>query len=97
VGAFGAVALGALPLRYDDPLVLALFGIYVVALILLMATDLDQRLLPDVVTYPLIALALVALVSGVNPLVVNDIPGAVAAAVVFPAREPSASVTSSCS
>ena len=31
-----------------------IFGVYVVALVLLLATDLDQRLLPDVITLPVI-------------------------------------------
>jgi leader peptidase (prepilin peptidase)/N-methyltransferase len=48
---------------------LALMGLYVLALILLFATDLDQRLLPDVITYPLIVLALVGFVLGVGPYV----------------------------
>ena len=48
---------------------LGLMGLYVLALILLFATDLDQRLLPDVITYPLIALALVGFVLGVGPYV----------------------------
>jgi prepilin signal peptidase PulO-like enzyme (type II secretory pathway) len=58
-------------------------GLYVLALILLFATDLDQRLLPDVVTYPLIALALVGFVLGVGPYV-HDLPelGFAAAAAV---------------
>ena len=49
----GALGLGALPVRWSQPLDLAILVAYFVALIVLMATDLDQKLLPDVVTYPL--------------------------------------------
>jgi leader peptidase (prepilin peptidase)/N-methyltransferase len=65
---------------------LALMGVYVVALILLFATDLDQRLLPDVITYPLIALALVGFVDGVGPNVHDptELGFAAAAAVGMP-------------
>ena len=45
----------ALPLRLADAGQVLLFGGYFLALTLLLATDLDQRLLPDVVTLPLVA------------------------------------------
>jgi leader peptidase (prepilin peptidase) / N-methyltransferase len=65
---------------------LALMGLYVLALILLFATDLDQRLLPDVITYPLIAVALVGFVLGVGPYVHDptELGFAAAAAVGMP-------------
>jgi leader peptidase (prepilin peptidase)/N-methyltransferase len=65
---------------------LALMGVYVLALILLFATDLDQRLLPDVITYPLIALVLVGFVLGLGPYVREpaDLGFAAAAAVGLP-------------
>ena len=65
---------------------LALMGLYVVALTLLFATDLDQRLLPDVITYPLIGLALVGFVVGVGPYVRDptELGFAAAAAVGMP-------------
>ncbi len=65
---------------------LALVGLYVVALILLFATDLDQRLLPDVITYPLIALALVGFALGLGPYVHDptELGFAAAAAVGMP-------------
>src|SRR3954454_24994956 len=44
-------------------------GVYVAALVVLFATDLDQRLLPDVITLPLIALALLAFATGAGPFV----------------------------
>ena len=64
-GAIGAVALGALPGRFDDSTQLALFGAWFLVLTLLLATDLDQRLLPSAITLPLIVLALIVAVSGV--------------------------------
>ncbi len=85
-GAIGAIALGALPGRFDDPAQLALFGAWFAALTLLLATDLDQRLLPDLITLPLVVVAIVAALSGVDPLVHDafGIPGAVAIAIVIP-------------
>lgn len=85
VALFGAGSLGLLVVRYDDPAVLAIFGAYFVALTLLFATDLDQRLLPDVITLPAIPLALIVGILGWNPLVAGALPGALLAAVVFPA------------
>lgn len=85
-GSVGAAALGALALRFDDPAELALFGAWFAILTLLLATDLDQRLLPDLITLPLIVIALVAAVSGVDPLVHDafGIAGAIAIAIVLP-------------
>ena len=48
---------------------LLVVGAYVAALIVLFATDLDQRLLPNVITYPLIVLALVVFATGASPFV----------------------------
>ncbi len=82
----GGISLGALPLRFDDPVALGIFGAYFAALTLLMATDLDQRLLPDLVTLPAIPLALLVGVAGLNPLVpVDALPGALVAALLIPA------------
>jgi leader peptidase (prepilin peptidase)/N-methyltransferase len=64
----GGLAAGALPLRFADPSALALLGVWFAVLVLLMAVDLDQRLLPDALTLPLIPAALVVLVGGWNPL-----------------------------
>ena len=53
------VAFGLLPLRFGgDPLAFALFGAWFVTLVIGLATDLDQRLLPDVLTLPVIPVAL---------------------------------------
>jgi leader peptidase (prepilin peptidase)/N-methyltransferase len=82
----GAVALGLLPLRFSgDPLALAVFGAWFVSLILGMATDLDQRLLPDALTLPVIPIAFIYALSGANPLVGSETWLAVASALVIPA------------
>jgi leader peptidase (prepilin peptidase)/N-methyltransferase len=86
VVALGGLSLGALAFRFDDLAALALFGAFFAALTLLLATDLDQRLLPDVVTLPAIPLALLVGIAGLNPLVPPEaLPGAILAAVVIPA------------
>ncbi len=82
---FGAGSLALLLIRFDDPAALAIFGAYFVALTLLFATDLDQRLLPDVITLPAVPLALIVGILGWNPLVADQLPSALLAAVVFPA------------
>jgi len=82
----GGSSLGALALRFADPVPLGIFGAFFGALTLLLATDLDQRLLPDVVTLPAIPLALVVGLLGANPLVPPaELPTAVLAALAIPA------------
>jgi len=66
---FGAVALAAVPVRFDDAAQRLLFGAWFAAAVLLLATDLDQRLMPDVITLPLIVLGALALGWGGNSLV----------------------------
>jgi leader peptidase (prepilin peptidase)/N-methyltransferase len=66
---FAVAALAAVPIRFGDPGQRLLFGVYFGVCVLLMATDLDQRLMPDVLTLPLIALGAVALVWGGDSLV----------------------------
>ena len=86
--ATSALAAGALPLRFSETLDLAVLAAWFAALVLLMAIDLDQRLLPDVITLPLIPAALVALVAGWNPLLADKEMGVVsgiAAAALAPA------------
>ena len=78
-------ALWALPGRFPDRTALALFTAYFLALTLLMATDLDQRLLPDVITLPMIPIAFVAAASGIDPLVRDQLLLAVVAAIFLPA------------
>ncbi len=82
----GALAFGLLPSRFGgDPLALAVFGAWFVTLVVGLATDLDQRLLPDLLTLPVIPVALVYALSGANPLVGSELVLAVAAAILIPA------------
>jgi leader peptidase (prepilin peptidase) / N-methyltransferase len=81
----GAVALGGLTIRFQEPVAVATFGVYLVALVLLIATDLDQRLLPNVITLPAIPLALAFGLLGFNPLVPpGAMPVAIVVAIVIP-------------
>jgi leader peptidase (prepilin peptidase)/N-methyltransferase len=83
----GGAAFGATAARFGGHLEqLLVVGIYVVALVLLFATDLDQKLLPDIITLPLIPLALVAFATGSGPYVhtVEDLAWAAAAAIGVP-------------
>lgn len=83
----GGAAFWATEARFGASLPgLLVIGVYVVALILLFATDLDQRLLPDVVTLPLVLLALAAFVTGSGPFVhhLDELGWAAAAAIVIP-------------
>ena len=83
--ATGALALGPLAARFEEPAASLVFGAYLVALVLLLATDLDQRLLPDVITLPAIPLALGFVLLGLDPLVaVGDLPLAIAVAIAVP-------------
>jgi leader peptidase (prepilin peptidase)/N-methyltransferase len=82
----GALALGSLPLRLGgDALALALFGAWFVTLVVGLATDLDQRMLPDLLTLPVIPVALLYAISGLNPLVGGALIPAVLAALLVPA------------
>jgi len=86
VALVGALALGLLPLRFGgDPAAFAIFGAWFVTLVIGLATDLDQRLLPDILTVPVIPVALVYALSGTNPLVGTEVVIAVVAAVAIPA------------
>ncbi len=85
-GVVGAVALGLLAQRFaGDGLALVVFGAWFVTLIVGLATDLDQRMLPDELTLPVIPLALLYAVSGLNPLVGGGLVLAILAAVLIPA------------
>ncbi|HYL41278.1 MAG TPA: A24 family peptidase [Candidatus Binatus sp.] len=92
----GAVAVALLAARFGDagggPTDAATLGprilmiVIVPALVVLFATDLDQRLLPDALTLPIGPIAILAFVLGVNPYVSQ--PGqlaiAAAAAILLP-------------
>jgi leader peptidase (prepilin peptidase)/N-methyltransferase len=82
----GALAFGLLPLRFGaDPLAFVIFGAWFATLVVGLATDLDQRLLPDLLTLPVIPVALVYALSGANPLVGTQVLLAIVAAVAIPA------------
>jgi leader peptidase (prepilin peptidase) / N-methyltransferase len=88
VAIMGAAAFAGTVLRFEsDPVTFVVVGIYVLALVVLFATDLDQRLLPDVITLPLIALAAIVLVSGQSVFIRtnDDVLWAVAASIIVPA------------
>ena len=81
----GAGALAGVATRFAEPAHLAVFGVEALALVLLLATDLDQRLLPDEVTLSLIPFVLVVVLLGLDPFVApSDLPLAVVAAVAIP-------------
>jgi leader peptidase (prepilin peptidase) / N-methyltransferase len=61
-------SFAALAARWADPRDLLVLGVYLAALMVLLATDLDQKLLPDVITLPLAGYALVVVLLGVDPL-----------------------------
>jgi leader peptidase (prepilin peptidase)/N-methyltransferase len=87
VGILGGLAFAATVARFGGDLRdLAVVGLYVAALVVLFATDLDQRLLPDRITLPLIAFAVVATVGGASPFIntTDEILWAVGAAIVLP-------------
>ena len=83
IGAFAFWLLGD---RFGtaDLLVQVLFGLWFAALVVGFAIDLDQRLLPDELTLPIIPLALFLDVTGRNPLVGGDLLGAFLIAVIVP-------------
>jgi leader peptidase (prepilin peptidase)/N-methyltransferase len=81
----GAGALWALPSRLSDAGTLAIFALWFLVLQLLLATDLDQRLLPDVITLPMIPIAFVYGIVGLNPFVNGQFLFAVIAAIAIPA------------
>ena len=86
VAVTGALAFGLLTLRFGgDALAVVIFGAWFATLVVGLATDLDQRLLPDILTLPVIPVALVYALSGQNPLVGDEIVLAILAALLIPA------------
>lgn len=92
VAIVGALAVALFAARYvdgDGSTALAervLMLVVTPGLVLLFATDLDQRLLPDVLTLPLVPLALGAFAVGINPYVHDpgELAVAAGAAIVLP-------------
>ncbi|MEO7118862.1 MAG: A24 family peptidase [Candidatus Limnocylindrales bacterium] len=68
MAAASAASFAALVARWTEPRDLVVLGVYFAALIVLAATDLDQKLLPDLITFPLMGAALVLLIIGWAPL-----------------------------
>lgn len=83
IGAFAFWLLGD---RFDtaELVVQILFGLWFATLVVGFAIDLDQRLLPDELTLPIIPLALLIDVTGRNPLVGGELLAAVLIAVIVP-------------
>jgi leader peptidase (prepilin peptidase) / N-methyltransferase len=83
----GAISAPLVVERYDTSWqVLLTFGVYVAALVVLFATDLDQRLLPDIITLPLIAFAAIVLVAGWSIFIHtnDDVLWAIGASILVP-------------
>jgi leader peptidase (prepilin peptidase)/N-methyltransferase len=83
----GATAFAGTVERFSaTPSDLVVVAIYVAALVVLFATDLDQRLLPDVITLPLIGYAILVYVVGASPFLTTteDALWAVGSAIVVP-------------
>jgi leader peptidase (prepilin peptidase)/N-methyltransferase len=87
VTAGSTVAFAALAARWTEPRDLAVVGLFTAVLIVLLATDLDQKLLPDLLTLPLIGYALGVLLLGWNPMLAGKdfgVPSALLAAIGAP-------------
>jgi prepilin signal peptidase PulO-like enzyme (type II secretory pathway) len=84
--AMGAFAFWLLKERFAgaEPLVQIVFGLWFATLVVGFAIDLDQRLLPDELTLPVIPIALLLDVAGRNPLVGVELVPAIVIAVVLP-------------
>ena len=68
--AAGAAGLALLVERYADrPAALIFLSVVVLVLVVLFATDLDQRLLPDLLTFPIAGYALLGFITGLGPFV----------------------------
>jgi leader peptidase (prepilin peptidase)/N-methyltransferase len=86
VAGTGAVAFASVGARFDGPPELPLFLAWAAVLVLMLATDLDQRLLPDVLTLPVAAAAGLSTLAGLNPFVsASDLPLAIVVSLAVPA------------
>ncbi len=85
----GAIVFGGLAARWHFEVTsLALLSAVAAALIVLLATDLDQKILPDPITLPLIAFTAALLLLGLSPLLAGKELGlfsAIAAGMAAPA------------
>jgi leader peptidase (prepilin peptidase)/N-methyltransferase len=83
----GGLAFAATAARFGGNVVeLGAVFPYVTVLVVLFAIDLDQRLLPNLLTYPLVVYAIVVYAVGASPFIpaVEDLAWAAAAAVAVP-------------
>ena len=71
VGLTGAAVFAWLVVRWTEPRDAVILAVFCAALVVLLATDLDQKLLPDLITLPLIGAAAVVLVLGWSPLLAD--------------------------
>ncbi|TAM76898.1 MAG: hypothetical protein EPN50_02265 [Chloroflexota bacterium] len=65
------LAFWALPGRWGAPRDGLIIGLWFAALIILLATDFDQRLLPDLITLPLIPISLALVLVGWDPILAD--------------------------
>ncbi len=87
VAIVGAASFAGTVIRFGEtPALFGVVGIYVVALVVLFATDLDQRLLPDLITLPLMGFAAIVYLVGASPFLAttDDLVWAIGAAIVVP-------------
>ena len=78
----GVAAMADLGQRFPDTGSTLIFAAVFLALILLLAIDLDQRLLPDEITLPFAGLAAIYGLTGLNPLIGHAVPGAMLPALI---------------
>ena len=83
--AIGAFAFGLYGLRFEgaSPILQVAFGAWLATLVVGFAIDLDQRLLPDEFTIPVIPIAFLLAATGLNPLAA-PLETAIIAAVAIP-------------
>jgi prepilin signal peptidase PulO-like enzyme (type II secretory pathway) len=84
--AMGAFAFWLLKQGFEgaELIVQVLFGLWFASLVAGFAIDLDQRLLPDELTLPVIPIALLLDLTGRNPLVGSELVPAIVIAIVVP-------------
>ena len=78
----GGAAMADLGQRFPDSGSTLIYTAVFLALILLLAIDLDQRLLPDEITLPFAGLAAIYGLTGLNPLIGHEVPGAMLPALI---------------
>jgi leader peptidase (prepilin peptidase)/N-methyltransferase len=79
----GAASGAGLASRFSsDPQSFVIYAVLFVPLLVLLATDLDQRILPDLVTLPLIAFAAVILILGWSPALADKDLGRISGVVM---------------